>query len=140
MFVLFFFSFLHFSDLFGRALLLSLSLCNVVCLSVCPVHSPKTCFHLQKKLSHFHFFMHFWMFFAILSAPKKISPQIFFHIIFSAEARRDTMLYQAFLVFFRSSAHDLSLFCRRHAPTYLGWNALQFVVVQIQENQMPQIF
>ncbi len=59
-------------------------------------------FFTSKKFSHFHFFMHFCLFHAILSSQKKIPPPNFFSPkIFLGEARRDTML-PAFLALFSS--------------------------------------
>ena len=39
--------------------------------------SSKLFFSPPKKISHFHFFMHFWMFCAILSAQKIFHPKFF---------------------------------------------------------------
>ncbi len=49
-------------------------------------------FSPPKKFSHFHFFMHFWMFYAILSAQKNVHPEFFW------VKQGVTQCYQAFLV------------------------------------------
>ena len=55
--------------------------------------SPQFFFFTSKKFSHFHFLMHFWMFYAILSAQKNFHPKFFW------VKQGATQCYQAFLVF-----------------------------------------
>ena len=55
----------------GTSLLVTLWCRLSVCLYVCGRTPP------PKKCSHFHFFMYFWMFHAILSAQKIFSPKFF---------------------------------------------------------------
>ncbi len=69
---------------------LYMSLYDVICPSIPFFFSP------LKIICHFHFFMHFWMFHAILSAQKKFTPIFFSPKFFLqwavGEARHDTML------------------------------------------------
>ncbi len=99
--------FLQKSVVFSRALLLARSDSTS--------HSAMS----SGGLSVTSLFMHFWMFYAILSAQKKFHPKFFSPKIFLGEARRDTIL-PSISSFFNWLLHNCSCVC-----VFFSSNAMQ---------------